>query len=74
MGVYIYEDREYFHTANVRRASCSQCSFTDLPQPAGTGEPPIGGWSGPYADRDEAARAAVQNGAAAINFCQVCCP
>jgi hypothetical protein len=74
MNLYIYEDREYFHTANVHRASCSQCNFAGLPQTTGIGESPTKGWSGPYADRDEALRAAIQSGVAAINFCQTCCP
>jgi len=74
MSFYVYEDREYFHTANVHRASCSQCNFSGIPQTNGTVEPPKEGWLGPYADREEAARAAIQRGVDAINFCHVCNP
>lgn len=75
MSFYVYEDQEYVHTANVHRASCPQCPVAGLPQLSKeTLEPPQEGWLGPYADREEAARAAVQRGVAAINFCHACSP
>lgn len=74
MSFYVYEDREYFHTANVHRASCPQCNVSGIAQASGTADPPQEGWLGPYADREEAARAAIQRGVDALNFCHACSP
>ena len=74
MGFYMYQDREYFYTANIHRASCSQCDFRGPQTTPGTTKPPRGNFLGPYGDREEAIYVATQLGVEAINFCQACTP